>query len=421
MREMKDSGVEWIGTIPVNHSLLRNKYLFEYVKGKIPNSTNTDQIGYPYIGASDLDTYEEYNTFTTDENIPSCRYDDLLVLWDGARAGLCGTHKVGKISSTIVRLRAKASYHPSYLYWYYKGFESFMYQLVNGTTIPHMNRRYIEQIGWIDWSLKEQEKISTYLNAKCSQIDAIITREQAVIEKLKEYKSSVITEAVTKGLNPEAPMKDSGYEFIGKIPATWRVLQLRYVGKCQNGISKSGEFFGTGFPFVSYSDVYKNYELPVTTSGLIESSESERKNYSVQKGDIFFTRTSETIEEVGLTAVCMKSIEKATFAGFLIRVRPNKDIIIPLFSKYYFRNKHHRQFIVKEMNLVTRASLGQELLKRLPVLLPPLHEQQEISTYLENKCVAIDQSISKKQVVIDKLAEYKKSLIYEVVTGKTEV
>ena len=296
-----------------------------------------------------------------------------------------------------------------------------MYQLVNGTTIPHMNRRYIEQIGWIDWSLKEQEKISTYLNAKCSQIDAIITREQAVIEKLKEYKSSVITEAVTKGLNPEAPMKDSGYEFIWKIPATWRVLQLRYVGKCQNGISKSGEFFGTGFPFVSYSDVYKNYELPVTTSGLIESSESERKNYSVQKGDIFFTRTSETIEEVGLTAVCMKSIEKATFAGFLIRVRPNKDIIIPLFSKYYFRNKHHRQFIVKEMNLVTRASLGQELLKRLPVLLPPLHEQQEISTYLENKCVAIDQSISKKQVVIDKLAEYKKSLIYEVVTGKTEV
>lgn len=112
----------------------------------------------------------------------------------------------------------------------------------------------------------------------------------------------------------------------------------------------------------------------------------------------FFTRTSETIEEVGLTAVCLKSIEKATFAGFLIRVRPNKDIINPLFSKYYFRSEHHRQFIVKEMNLVTRASLGQELLKRLPVLLPPLHEQQEISTYLENKCVAIDQSISKKTI-----------------------
>ena len=162
-------------------------------------------------------------------------------------------------------------------------------------------------------------------------------------------------------------------------------------------------------------------ELPHKVNGLVESTDEERERYSVLRGDIFFTRTSETIEEIGFTAVCLKTIPNATFAGFLIRVRPTTPLITPEFSKYYFRNDSHRCFFVKEMNLVTRASLGQELLKSLPVLLPPLDEQQEIAAYLDRQCAEIDRLIAKKEQIITELESYKKSLIYECVTGKREV
>ncbi len=156
MRNMKDSGIEWIGEIPKSKNVIRNKYMFTYEKGKLPNSTNLEKSGFPYIGASDLDSASnEYATYTDDGTLPNAEYDDLLVLWDGARAGLCGTHKIGKVSSTIVRIRGNHIVFQPFLYWYYKGFESFMYQSVNGTTIPHMNKKYIEQINFIDWTLEE--------------------------------------------------------------------------------------------------------------------------------------------------------------------------------------------------------------------------------------------------------------------------
>ena len=259
------------------------------------------------------------------------------------------------------------------------------------------------------------------MDVKCSKIDEIIAKQQAIIEKLKEYKLSVITEAVTKGVNPDVEMKNSGYEYIGDIPIYWNVCRLRNYGSAQNGISKGGEYFGTGYPFVSYGDVYRNYALPNVVDGLIKTTEEERKKYSVKEGDIFFTRTSETIEEVGFSAVCNKTIPNATYAGFVIRVRPFIDMLMLGFAKYYFRSKHLRVYFAKEMNLVTRASLGQDLLKSMPLLVPPKDEQYKIAEYLDKKCNLIDSNIYEKGRLIDKLQEYKKSLIYEVVTGKKEV
>lgn len=117
----------------------------------------------------------------------------------------------------------------------------------------------------------------------------------------------------------------------------------------------------------------------------------------------------------------MKSIDNSVFAGFLIRFRPTSSDLIPEFSKFYFRSNIHRKFFVKEMNLVTRASLSQNLLGRLPVLLPPLCEQQMIAKNLEKKCAEIDGAIEEKKEQLETLEQYKKSLIYEYVTGKKEV
>lgn len=417
MREMKDSGVEWIGKIPKDWKMAQVRYLFRIGRGRVIAQTELKDDG----------IYPVYSSQTKNDGclgyLDTFDFDINQITWttDGANAGTVfyrqGKHNCTNVCGTLqplykfIDLRYQ-KYALEHIAFYHKRTDTNGFKIMNNE---------MAAINTIVPPLNTQHRIAEYLDNKCAKIDAIIEREQDVIEKLREYKMSVITEAVTKGLNPDVEMKNSGYEFIGNIPATWKVMQLRYIGKCQNGISKSGEYFGSGSTFVSYSDVYKNFELPKNGSGLVESTESEQENYSVKQGDIFFTRTSETLEEVGLTSVCLSDIEKATFAGFLIRVRPSNDTIEPLFAKYYFRSEHHRCFIVREINLVTRASLGQELLKRLPVLLPPKEEQSLIAEFLERKCIAIDNSIASKQSVINKLAEYKKSLIYEIVTGKKDI
>ncbi|MGF1533769.1 MAG: restriction endonuclease subunit S, partial [Bernardetiaceae bacterium] len=241
------------------------------------------------------------------------------------------------------------------------------------------------------------------------------------IALLKERKQIVIQQAVTKGLNPNARMKPSGIDWIGDIPEEWEVKRLRYIGVTQNGISAPAEYFGSGYPFVSYGDVYKNDELPKIFKNLANSSEEDRVQYSIREGDILFTRTSETIDEVGFSSVCFETIKNSTFAGFLIRFRPSRNYLFKGFSKYYFRCQIHRSFFTKEMNLVTRASLSQDVLKTMPIILPPIKEQEAIYDYLETQSAKIDQAISLQQKQIEKLKEYKATLIDSAVTGKIKI
>ena len=410
MREMKDSGVEWIGEIPKNWKICRLKDYAHICNGRDYSEVLAENGDYPVIGSGG-------------QFAKAC---EPLYQKESVLLGRKGT--IDKplfvdypfwTVDTMYYTEIKENVSAKYFYYLCTQIEFDFYQY--GSAVPSMTQRDLYNVNFPYPTLDEQRRIANYLDRKCSEIDTIIARQQEVIEKLKTYKLSVITEAVTKGLNPNVPMKDSGIDFIGSIPETWRICRLRNIGTLQNGISKGGEFFGHGFPFVSYGDVYRNFSLPVQVAGLIDSSDEERRNYSVESGDIFFTRTSETIEEVGFSSVCEETIPDATFAGFLIRVRPFTNDLVPKFAKYYFRSNHHRYYLVKQMNLVTRASLGQDLLKSMPVLVPPKEEQTNISAYLDKKCGAIESSIEYKQRVIERLTAYKKSLIYEVVTGKKEV
>jgi len=270
--------------------------------------------------------------------------------------------------------------------------------------------------------LLEQVAIANYLDAKTAEIDALVADCEREAELLQEYRKAVISEAVTKGLDPDVPMKDSGVEWIGEIPETWTTNKLRYCGVTQNGISKGGEYFGTGYPFVSYGNVYRNELNKPESLGFIESTEDERARYGVKRGDILFTRTSETIDEVGIAAGALNDISDCCFAGFLIRFRPNKDWgILPEFAAYYFRSDLYRSYLTKEMVLVTRASMSQQLLGGITVLIPPKHAQEDIVRYLDVKTTEIDSLIDAKQSMADKLREYRRSLISEVVTGKFRI
>ena len=434
-RQMKDSGIEWIGQIPEEWHVSKIKNVYIVILGKMlsPSQTQKDQTLENYLCAANIkwsgvDTSIQKQMWfsESDKEEYKLHEGDILIIEGGLAGTSCkyrGEMAPCFIQNSVHCCRAKSNYSNQFLYYWMNVVYNSKYieNICNKATIQHYTKEKVMNTPFLICSSLEQEKIVSYLDRKCAQIDAIIAKQQQIIEKLKEYKLSVITEAVTKGLDPNVPMKDSGIDFIGSIPETWRICRLRNIGTLQNGISKGGEFFGHGFPFVSYGDVYRNFSLPVQVAGLIDSSDEERRNYSVESGDIFFTRTSETIEEVGFSSVCEETIPDATFAGFLIRVRPFTDDLVPKFAKYYFRSNHHRYYLVKQMNLVTRASLGQDLLKSMPVLVPPKDEQISIAAYLDKKCGAIESSIEYKQRVIERLIAYKKSLIYEVVTGKKEV
>ncbi len=411
MRGMKDSGVEWIGEIPKNKRIIRNKYLLEYIKGKLPTDTNFESAGFPYIGATDLDSHEPCKTYTRDETLPDACDSDLLVLWDGARAGLCGTHKVGKFSSTIVRIREVDStiYRP-FLYWYYKGFEDYMYQRVNGTTIPHMNRKYIEEIQMIDWTAQEQQHISDYLDRKCSQIDAIIARQQKVIEKLKAYKLSVITEAVTKGLNTDVPMKDSGVEWIGEIPEDWEVMKFGRCATIKSNLVAPNDY--ADYPQISPDSIEKNsgrileYKT-VKESGVISW------NHLFFKGQIIYSKIRPMLNKVAIApfdGLCSADM-------YPIETNNNTQFLVYMMLSDYFTS----QVGLVTENRVKMPKINQNELGAIMVTIPSQSEQETISKYLLEKCSSIDAVIDKKQSLIGKLIDYKKSLIYEVVTGKKEV
>lgn len=435
-RQMKDSGIDWIGQIPEKWKITKLKNVVTiYTGNSIPDAQKDNysdkENAYPYIPTKEIDVATSLINY---ENGMYVKYDDdsfkvaptgsTLMCIEGGSAG----KKIAYVCQDVCFVnklccfRAK-NMSDKYMYYYLKSpcFNSEFNLHISGL-IGGVSQGELKEFSFILPSGDEQQKIADFLDEKVEEIDNVIETTKATIEDYKKYKQSVITEAVTKGLNPDVEMKNSGIEYIGNIPKNWNAKRLRFLGTCQNGISKSSESFGTGFPFVSYGDVYKNYSLPEAVSGLVESSDSDRENYSVKYGDVFFTRTSETIEEVGFTSTCLKTIENAVFAGFVIRFRPNnQNELLPEYAKYYFRSEIHRKFFVKEMNLVTRASLSQELLKKLPVLLPSLQEQEEIANYLDEKCTEIDNLISAKEQLIEDMESYKKSLIYEYVTGKKEV
>lgn len=427
-RQMKDSGVEWIGEIPEEWEVIKAKNIFMNHKDIVgDNEEKFERLSLTLNGvlkrAKDDSKGLQSESLSTYQILRENELVFKMIDLANINTSRVGYSPYEGLVSPVYIIFSNEKYTRYGYYFFYNMWQRAIFnQLGNNGVRSALNASDMLNLPFPRISEFEANKIADFLDEKVGEIDSVIVKTKETIEDYKRYKQAIITDVVTKGLNTDVEMKESKSNYLGMIPAHWIEKRLRFLGMCQNGISKSSEYFGEGYPFVSYGDVYKNYTLPEMGSGLIKSSEEDRNIYSVQYGDVFFTRTSETIEEVGFASTCLNTIEDATFAGFVIRFRPNnQEELLPEFSKYYFRSDAHRKFFVKEMNLVTRASLSQELLKRLPVLLPPLEEQKEIAEYLDEKCSEIDKLIAKKEELLVDIEDYKKSLIYEYVTGKKEV
>ncbi len=410
-----DSEIEWLGIIPQDWSLIKLKYLCQINTGSRDTQDKKNDGDYPFFVRAD--NVERIDEYTHNE-------EAVMTAGDGVGVGKVFHYYNGKFSAhqrVYIFTKFRGS-DAKFIYYYLKS--NLAFEVLKGnakSTVDSLRRPMLTEFLVSIPSLTEQKLIVKFLDKTTEEIGSLIEDKEELIELLEEKRQAIITEAVTKGLNLNVNMKDSGVEWIGEIPEHWDVKRLGYLGRTQNGISKSSDEFGFGTPFVSYSDVYRNLELPSHVEGLVNTTDSDRKTYSVKKGDVYFTRTSETIEEIGMASTCTETIKDATFAGFLIRFRPNTNKIHPEFSKYYFRSNLGRKYFVREMNIVTRASLSQDLLKGFPVLIPPAEEQIQIGEYLDYITKKIKESISSLEEQIQRLKEYRQSLIYEAVTGKIDV
>ncbi len=426
---VKATGLEYIKQIPDHWEIKKGKWLF--TKQERPVRKDDDIVTCFRDGQVTLRINRKTEGFTNalkEHGYQGIRKGDLVIHNMDAFAGAIGVSDSDGKSTPVYSVcspRANSKINNFYYAHFLRDLakSGFIESLAKGIRERSTDFRFSD-FGALILPLppiEEQNRIVAFLYRKTTQIDKAISIKERQIELLKERRQILIHQAVTRGLNPNVKMKDSGVEWIGEIPEHWEIKKLRFVGTTQNGISKGAEYFGTGFPFVSYSDVYKNISLPISVDGLANSTEEDRNLFSVLEDDIFFTRTSETIQEIGFSSTCLTTIQDATFAGFLIRFRPSKGILFKGFSKYYFSSHTHRAFFVKEMNLVIRASLSQELLKRLPVLIPPFKEQIAIASFIDEAVQKIVTAISCKEKEIEKLKEYKATLINSAVTGKIKV
>lgn len=412
MREMKDTGIEWIGEIPKNWNIVRNKYLFRYIKGQNPTSLNSEGNGLPYIGASDIESSGisyTYSNFSTDD-INRCSKQDTLVLWDGARAGAIGIGHEGLISSTIVAVRPyDAKVHKKYLYWYLKAFQPRLLEMVGGTTIPHMSRDYIERVYFLDVSSEEQQKIASYLDQKVANIENIIEKTKESIEEYRKLKQSIITETVTKGLNPNVEMKDSEIEWQREIPEHWQVVNPKRL-----------------FELRKEKALEEDEQLTASQKhGILlqkDFMEIEGQKVVTVEKDFDILKHVEPNDFVISMRSFQGGLEYSSVRGCIssayVMIIP-KDGVYPPYYRWLFKSSKYINALQSTSNLIRDGqAMRFSNFIQIPLFKIPLDEQRTISEYLEIKTKLIDSLIIKKVELLSEIEFYKKSLIYEVVTGK---
>ena len=433
-REMKDSGVAWIGEIPVDWKAFRLKSCFESRVGGAWGSEPTGEDGdIICLRIADFD-YESFVFKNTDVSALTQRHydattianlklqkNDILVEKSGGgektpvgRTVIFDKDYDALYANFMDRLRCRdcvsARFMQYILVTFYK----------NGYT-----RNYIKQTTGIQnldltaMMSKEhlfiperstQHRIADYLDDKCAKIDAIIARQQEIIEKLKEYKLSVITEAVTKGLNPDVPMKDSGVEFLGEIPEHWSVMTF---GRCASVASCLADPIDyLDLPQISPDSIEKDSGR-ILSYKTVQESGVISWNHLFHEGQIIYSKIRPLLNKVtiapydGMCSADMYPIDTAEDKRFVLYM---------MLSRYF-----NAQVGLVTENRVKMPKINQNELCSIIVVLPSAPEQKCISIYLDQRCASVDAQIDKRQTLISKLTEYKKSLIYECVTGKREV
>lgn len=422
----KDSGIAWIGAIPEWWNIVKTGRLFRNTKEIVgENFVKVERLALTLNGVIKRDKNdaeglqpEQFNGYQyLRKNQLVFKLIDLENV-NTSRVGICPFEE-GMVSPAYIILKNNAKNNKFYYYFFLSLWYNEIFNHLGGDGVRSaLNAKDLLNIPTVDISANEQQTIADYLDEKCGAIDKTIETEEKVIEKLKEYKQSLITETVTKGLDKSAPMKDSGILWIGKIPQHWAVGKVVYffgvtLGKMLQPTQKE------------VNETLKNYlcaanlggnQLKIGTLKQMWFSQREKEEYTIKKNDLLVVEGG----DIASCDIVPHDLPGVYFQNSILRVRPKGNMSVKIL-RYLLHVAKWTGHIDLICNKATIAHFTKEKLSNLACLKIPTSEQQAIVKYLDDKCAKIDKSIADKEQVIEKLMEYKKSLIYECVTGKRMV
>lgn len=439
MREMKDSGIEWIGATPETWKMIPLKYLASYNDEVLSENTD-DEFEFDYIEIGSVQygrgiIYTEHMKF---KNAPSrarriVRKDDIIVstvrtyLKAVATIPACNNSLIASTGFIVIRPHKVLPRFMNYALLS-ESFISLVESYSTGISYPAINSVDVVKFKIPVPCRSEQERIAAFLDAECAEIDTVLEKTRASIEEYKKLKQAVITQAVTKGIRGDRPMKDSGIEWVGDIPAEWKVASI-------------GRFcFVTklaGFEFTNdmMSNIQDSGDIPIVRAQNIKMGK-----FINNISEFIPYRISQKLERCALNRKCLI----ITFIGAGIgevaifnepkryHLAPNvAKIVINVGMEHFVTEEYLLYFVMssagqEEINKIKKAtaqpSLSMGTIRSIKMVLPDsIEEQSEIVSYLDMRCASIDALIAKKQQYLIEIENYKKSLIYEYVTGKKEV
>ena len=430
-QEYKDSGLAWLGSIPSDWSIARNKEIFKE-RGSVSNTGKETLLTVSHITGVTPRSEKNVNMFMAEtmEGYKICHEGDLIINTMWAWMGALGTSNELGICSPSYNV-----YMPQKGIPYNRRYFDYLFRIPNAVMEMTRNSKGIVssrlrlyakdffQIETVLPSLEEQEAIAHYLDTKTAQIDRKIDLLTQKAQRYEELKRSLINETVTRGLDKSVPMKDSEIEWIGEIPKHWEVQRLKDLANIQNSnVDKKSHLNEIPIKLCNYVDVYKNDFIDSSLDFMeATATKDEIKKFRIEEGDVFITKDSETCDDIAIPALARETFESVICGYHLaqIRVKPKK-----LLGAYLFRlfqsERYGSRFVVSAKG-ITRVGLGQSAISDTLTPIPPLNEQKAIAHYLDTKTAQIDQIIQTINTQIEKLQELRKTLINDVVTGKIKV
>lgn len=438
MREMKDSGIEWIGEIPKDWEIIKTKYVADISIGLVTTMTanyvdNLDD-GVYLIRNGDI----RLNKISKEKMVYISRKfveqnasrqlleNDIVTVHTGyiGTSAIIREDFIGSVGFATIQSRPNLNIiNERYLCWFYNSPFFIKQCMLHNTGDGRQNLNLYDFVDFYVYQppLAEQQKIADFLDSKCSEIDATAEDIQKEIALLEDYKKSVITEAVTKGLNPDAEMKDSGIEGIKEIPVISKVVRLKYLvdKKITDGTHKTPEYatVDDGSPFLSSKDVRNGYIDWSNVKYITKTLHNIlHKEVCCKRGDILLAKNGTT----GVAAL-VDTDDVFDIYVTLAVIRSDKKKVLPEYLLYSINSNVTKEQFSERLVGIGVPNLHLNVIENTNIIVYEISEQQKIVKYLNEKCSCIDDAILIKKKQLEMLADYKKSLIYEYVTGKKEV
>ncbi|MBZ7966989.1 restriction endonuclease subunit S [Campylobacter sp. RM9756] len=422
MKNLKNSGIEWLGEIPEHWEMVKIKYIANYKKGKNPKKYSDIPNENIYLTMEFLRKKHKKILYIEDtSDLIKVSENDILLLWDGANAGEFVLAQDGYLASTMAVINFK-DIEKKYAKHFLVLIEQELRKQTNGMGIPHVNGDFFENLFFAYPPLKEQEQIANFLDEKCEKIQNFIEKKEKLLSLLQEQKQALINETISKGLDKNVKLKNSGIEWLGEIPEHWEVRKLKMLFSFGNGLNiTKADFISFGIPCISYGEIHSKYpcRLDLSVHKLPFVSETylnDKPQSLLSKGDFVFADTSEDIEGSG-NFTCIQS-NIPLFAGYHTIILRPKTQIYSLYFSFLFDSIFVRNQIREKVWGVKVFSITKSILKEVQCFIPPLKEQEQIANFLDEKCEKIDSLITKIKKQIELIKEYKTTLINEAVCGR---